>query len=728
MPDENNLTPEQIEAINNYGSALLASPDMTNIRHPLQAFASMFNALSGRQHVNLAEKYRAGQRRELTERTVVPRSGAPITGSTTPTEPSTTPTPTGNNVPNVGEGELSNPEGRRLRTITAGRSGAQFTVADEHADRFQKFLDALEGTGYTIIPDQSSGYAYRNIANTNRRSLHADGNAIDINSRLNARGRRGNFDEATMRRLMAEHGFRWGRDFPFRDDMHIEIDPNFKPPAPVATGNASGTPLPTGNSMPTIGAPARNALDAEPVTGNLTGRSNLGAGSLVAGNAQAQAAETGNSNITPVQDSPNAGSVSRNRPVGAPPRIPRDLNIERIERTLQMGAALSPQQIQDLTKQYQELIQPKGVETPGGISYYDPFSGEFMYFAPKLQTAPESVGDISVQRQYMISPQGRQDIPRAPMIGASGAPPPQSNVTPPAAGGGVPMTGASGATPQSNVTPPANTPPSQNLPPYIQDILRAPSPSTEMNLPPFPETGNINDLANFSTQYNSQRGAVGATVQDATKQINQVRERANTAGRALESLNTIKAATLSAPNLIRGQGISDFVQKYAVYFRNLGINIPSGTAEGEIISKLNAQLASLAVQDITARGTNFQLDTLMRNFPSLGQSLEGSLALLDYLQQEQRQHQELGRIANELRPDQAVRWNQIETAYHNNNPIYLNIPGTRGRPGTRVYTGRIVDIPDALEKVKDGESFITPDGRLGTMSAELRRKYQGAQP
>jgi hypothetical protein len=702
------LTPEQIEQINNYGNALLASPDMNNVRHPLQAIAVMLNALSGRQHVNLAEGYRARQRNEYTQRTVAPRNPM-ITGSNpTPDNPNPTPQPT-QAQPTIGpdQTELRNRDGRLLRTIRTGRSGAEFTVADEYADRFQKLLDGLEGSGYDVIPDQSSGYNYRNIAGTNRLSQHAHGNAIDINSRLNARGRRGNIDPALAIRLAQEHGFRWGGKFPFRDDMHFEIDPNFKPP------ETTSLPLGGGAGTPTVVAQPGNALETEPATGVLTNRANLGMGANVAGNVQDQANEQpGLVTQAQSQGSPNAPNISRQLPFGAPPRIAPDLNIQRIERLLEMGANLNPDQVKELTKQYQELIQPKAMETTGGTSYYDPFSGAFMYFTPKLQVAPSGVGDVTTQDQYVIGQQGRQPIPRIPMTGTTGF----------AHNSGQPNSAPS-ATPNSA---PGQTPPniSPDLPPYIQEILRTPSNSTTLNLPEFPQSGNVNELANFGAAYSTQRATIARTQDAAATEANKAREKASLAGNSIQSLNSIKAATLASPNLLRGQGIGEWAQKIAIWAKNLGINI-SGVPEGEIIQKLNNHLASLAVQDITARGTDFQLGTLMRNFPGLEQSIEGSLALIDYLTQEQQRYADFGKVLNKLGPDQLPRLNEIQTAFNEHNPTYLNIPGPRGTPGIRIYTGRITSIQDAIAKVKDGERFITPDGQLRIMTPAARARHSG---
>jgi hypothetical protein len=108
-----------------------------------------------------------------------------------------------------------------LRTIMTP-SGAKFTVAAEHADRFQGLLNDLEARGYKIDPGQSGGYNPRNIAGTNTPSLHSFGRAIDINWNENARGKPGSIPQDVALELAGKHGLTWGGTWKNRDDMHFE--------------------------------------------------------------------------------------------------------------------------------------------------------------------------------------------------------------------------------------------------------------------------------------------------------------------------------------------------------------------------------------------------------------------------------------------------------------------------------------------------------------------------
>lgn len=110
--------------------------------------------------------------------------------------------------------------------------GAGFTVARQYGPRFEALLLDLERAGYRIDPDQSGGYANRNIAPSRTggravQSKHARGEAIDINWRYNAVGRPGSIPSDTARAAAADYGMKWGGDWRgfMRDDMHFEVDP-----------------------------------------------------------------------------------------------------------------------------------------------------------------------------------------------------------------------------------------------------------------------------------------------------------------------------------------------------------------------------------------------------------------------------------------------------------------------------------------------------------------------
>lgn len=121
-------------------------------------------------------------------------------------------------------------------------SGAKFRVSSDHSTRFQGLISDLEQLGIDIKPDQSGGYANRNIRGSNTPSQHSFGKAIDLNWNENGVGSRGaivdQLGEEKIRELAAKHGLKWGGDFKGgrRDPMHFEVDGSATPSAapPVA--------------------------------------------------------------------------------------------------------------------------------------------------------------------------------------------------------------------------------------------------------------------------------------------------------------------------------------------------------------------------------------------------------------------------------------------------------------------------------------------------------------
>lgn len=107
---------------------------------------------------------------------------------------------------------------------TANGLVAQVNAA--FAERFQGFINELEGTGYQI--KSLGGYNYRNIAGSSRLSNHAYGNAIDINPATNPDTGRGGALITDMppgvSDIASKYGIGWGGDWRSKKDaMHFEI-------------------------------------------------------------------------------------------------------------------------------------------------------------------------------------------------------------------------------------------------------------------------------------------------------------------------------------------------------------------------------------------------------------------------------------------------------------------------------------------------------------------------
>lgn len=365
-------------------------------------------------------------------------------------------------------------------------------------------------------------------------------------------------------------------------------------------------------------------------------------------------------------------------PAGTPPRIEPDPNIHLLERQLQLAGTMSQDEARKVYDEYKALVGPQQREVPGGTAYYNGRTGDLMYVVPKLGQIPVAVPGVSTQQQFIMGPNGPQILPTGPAGGNNQPNNPQSN----------------SAVQNPNITP---------------------------NPPPFPNTGNISDLATYGANLQSQNDIAQALARGQATRVNAAIEKSVTAPAALSTLSTIRTATEAANrDLWRGESLGNWVQKVSQYLSNFGLGSVEQLRKlpySELLTKLNATLASQATQELSARGTNFELDTFMRNFPSLTQSYEGAVMLLDFLQQEQRRAVQIGRLADNLQPNQMGNWTKIVQDFYNKNPIYLNMPGI-GRPNTRGYqaprkiTTQTITTPDEARKLPKGVWFVTPDGRL----------------
>lgn len=130
-------------------------------------------------------------------------------------------------VPNSKGGRWNDPTplnlGAGLRTV--GSPFGRITVNASTADNFVGFLRALNKTGYKVTSIGS--YANRNIANTNTRSLHSYGLAIDINPAQNpvAYGKVITNLPKGIGRLAAKYGLAWGGEWngSKKDPMHFSV-------------------------------------------------------------------------------------------------------------------------------------------------------------------------------------------------------------------------------------------------------------------------------------------------------------------------------------------------------------------------------------------------------------------------------------------------------------------------------------------------------------------------
>jgi hypothetical protein len=113
----------------------------------------------------------------------------------------------------------------RSLTAISLPGGGQLRVNRWAAPHFQGFINELNSMGYRINPHDSYGFANRGIYGSRKRSQHAYGNAIDINSSTNLRDPSGrNNLPRNVSQIAAKYGLTWGGDWSprWRDTMHFE--------------------------------------------------------------------------------------------------------------------------------------------------------------------------------------------------------------------------------------------------------------------------------------------------------------------------------------------------------------------------------------------------------------------------------------------------------------------------------------------------------------------------
>lgn len=239
-------TPQSLALRRKLAEALVRSgTDTSPVGHWTQGAARLANALVGGMFIHDADKEERARDAQFT----AALSGLPGLGGA---GPATTPTTPPSSPPAAGPP----PAGM---TRVGQDQGAPVTVNGGNAGRFAGLLADLSGAGVSIDPQQTGGFASRNIRGTNTPSQHASGNAVDINWADNPEGSNpavAGMDDPTRqfrvlrpdvaRAAAARNGLRWGGDFQGRspDPMHFEVAPNASTPvaARSLTQYAGATP------------------------------------------------------------------------------------------------------------------------------------------------------------------------------------------------------------------------------------------------------------------------------------------------------------------------------------------------------------------------------------------------------------------------------------------------------------------------------------------------------
>lgn len=389
---------------------------------------------------------------------------------------------------------------------------------------------------------------------------------------------------------------------------------------------------------------------------------------------------------TPAPRPGEPGYFAQGLPPGVPRRIePSPQLMAVIQRLRDPNAVGNEAAFQALLTEYQRLSAPVERETPLGKATYNPLTGELADFIPSgVIRRPVSAGGASTE-EFLLPNAGGTGLQTLP-IGPGGQ-------------GGPPGTVAPGTTPPG-------------------------SPNITPRLPRLSEGADINELATWGIQANVVRDMINKMGGAHADRVALASRAGTRASERINMLQSIAALTdASASTRWTGEALSRWQTQVAQFLTNFDPRsqgqrpeILSQLGYRELLQKLNAFLASEATQDISARGTNFEFATLLANNPNLMSSYEGTQMLVNYMMQEQQRVAELSEMATQLHPDQFPNWTNIVREHYRQNPIYIQVPETRGAdgrvsPAMRITTIRIPRVGDVL-----------PDGR-GTYTRQQVQEF-----
>jgi hypothetical protein len=691
MTDNLPLTPERIAEIQAYGQALLSSgqanePSLSSgnpyaIASPMNIFMRAMQALQGRSALNLAENARATQRANLFS----PNAGANP-------DPPASPFTTGSLPPNRQPTQnLTGDMSRYASAISNMESGGNYGAVGPKHPQLGRALGKYQVMEANLSPwlkeaglsDMSPGEF---LANPNAQDqlfnhrfgmyLQQFGNPTDAAQAWFAgAGSVGARNAGSRRDSLGTSVDRYRSSF----GSHLaRLGPQGSTPVAPSAANSNGalpSPMALGGprpveetNLPPVNPLQRNSpsFNRTPIPqGALEGRVPNVVDSGAQPQRTAQAAPEPNSDVP--------GPRGNQLPAGTPPRIQPDPNIQTLERQLNLAATMSQDEARKVYDQYLQLVGPQPRDVPGGVAYYNGRTGEFMYLVPKMGSRPVQYPGGSTQQQFIVGPNGVQILPTEP-YGARGK-------------GQLSQEG--GETP----------PPSQN-------------PNISPNLPPFPQSGDIGEMSQWGLNAQAQANIAERMAQTQQGIVGAAIEKATSAPAIINTLNIISRG-LEAGGAYHGP-TGQWALEASRFLSNFGWGDQSYLSRlpyQEIVAKLNAQLSSMAAQSLTSRPSSFDFNVFLQNNPGLTNSELGSRVLANILIQERQKEIAIGRIAQELRPNQFGDFQRRVHEYYEKNPTVINIPAhtVSGRQvSSQRVTTQNITTPEQARALPKGMGFYDP--------------------
>lgn len=267
-----------------------------------------------------------------------------------------------------------------------------------------------------------------------------------------------------------------------------------------------------------------------------------------------------------------------------------------------------------------------------------------------------------------------------------------------------------------NVTPSAAVPPpephQETTPPKNPDFATPPAAAKDQGqvpeavgpakAPALPDT-----IAQAKAMQEEAEKLHGGAAGALSEQIGDYIKGGPQARTRIQTLDTIDDALKSGNSNIVTGPMADRVLRGKELLDGLGIDtswVKAGLPMTEMISKMNAQLASASARQMTGRPTQFEFAAWMKNNPGLLTSKEGTHALIDVLRQMSQQDVNLSQLASDKK--NWDNWGNVVQQYYADPKHGLKSPFT-GNPmaadNARSASGGIP--PPAIGFLKNGYRF-----------------------
>jgi len=288
--------------------------------------------------------------------------------------------------------------------------------------------------------------------------------------------------------------------------------------------------------------------------------------------------------------------------------------------------------------------------------------GEFMGLPTTTTVGPDQREHIQIQTPETgpaTPPPGPQGAAEAPgNVGAAQPPGPPpaplaANAPPSGAGPATPPVTVAGPLPQGTQVP--------------QPPAAAPEPPAAIAnvMPPMPSGPNVKPEDWMAWDANRKAAAAGMlkAAETSSEEGNKLRakiidtdmEQANKSYDTRGTLALLNDAYKNGGDNISGGPWGNFILQGKQFLNQMGIGgdwdeFQKGLNASQVISKLNATLATQMVKELTSRGTQMELALGMKNNPGLLMSNQGAQYMLNILDQVQDQKEKWGQLASQFDP------------------------------------------------------------------------------